>query len=252
MGVLAMRILQSFIVFGHPTPMRLSRRKPSRSRYESRSPPPMRLMIWIWSRLVEPRSLSTAETAISAKCSLSAESTFEESVVLAMLMRSSRKAAASAEWSTAEALSALSAASRASLNPATTVCGCIFFSMSSAPCLRSSPARTQTEVVPSPTSSSCTFEMSMSTLAAGLSISTLLRMVAPSLVTETMLPRPTDCRILSMPFGPKLVLTRSDTARAPMMEDMRACSPLLSCASASKMLTGAIFGPIIFTAVKGV
>ena len=48
-----------------------------------------------------------------------------------------------------------------------TVCGCIFFSMSSCAWRKNSPASTQTEVVPSPTSSSCTFEMSISTFAAG-------------------------------------------------------------------------------------
>ena len=63
------------------------------------------------------------------------------------------------------------------------VCGWIFFSISSCACRRNSPASTHTEVVPSPTSSSCTFEMSISTFAAGLSMRTDLRIVAPSLVT---------------------------------------------------------------------
>ena len=35
----------------------------------------------------------------------------------------------------------------------------------------------------------------------------------------------TDWRILSIPFGPRVVLTRSATAIAPTKEDMRACSP---------------------------
>lgn len=46
-----------------------------------------------------------------------------------------------------------------------------------------------------------------------------LRMVAPSLVTDTLPPRSDDCRILSMPLGPSDVFTRSATASAPMMED---------------------------------
>ena len=41
-------------------------------------------------------------------------------------------------------------------------------------------------------------------MAAGLSISTDLRMVAPSLVTEMAPPREADCRILSIPLGPSL------------------------------------------------
>jgi len=35
----------------------------------------------------------------------------------------------------------------------------------------------------------------------------------------------TDCRILSMPLGPSVVLTRSAMAMAPMKEAMRAFSP---------------------------
>jgi hypothetical protein len=35
----------------------------------------------------------------------------------------------------------------------------------------------------------------------------------------------TDCRILSMPLGPKVVFTRSAIAIAPTKEDMRALSP---------------------------
>jgi hypothetical protein len=37
----------------------------------------------------------------------------------------------------------------------------------------------------------------------------------------------TDCKILSIPFGPKVVFTRSATAIAPTNEDMRACSPYI-------------------------
>ena len=48
-----------------------------------------------------------------------------------------------------------------------------------------------------------------------------LRMVAPSLVTETFPARSEDCRILSMPLGPSEVFTRSATASAPQMEDCR-------------------------------
>jgi hypothetical protein len=48
---------------------------------------------------------------------------------------------------------------------------------------RSSAAKTQTEVVPSPTSSSCTLERFTKTLAAALSKAIDLRIVAPSFVT---------------------------------------------------------------------
>ena len=43
--------LQSVIRLGQPTPIVLLRRKPSLSRYESRSVPPSFLMIWMRSRL---------------------------------------------------------------------------------------------------------------------------------------------------------------------------------------------------------
>jgi hypothetical protein len=46
-----------------------------------------------------------------------------------------------------------------------------------------------------------------------------LRMVAPSLVTETLPARSDDCRILSIPLGPRDVLTRSATASAPQIDD---------------------------------
>ena len=57
-----------------------------------------------------------------------------------------------------------------------------------------------------------------------------LRMVAPSLVTVTWLPWPIDMRILSMPLGPRVDLTRSEMAMAPTNDARRACSPFSSVA----------------------
>jgi len=68
-----------------------------------------------------------------------------------------------------------------------------------------SPAITTTEVVPSPTISSCFLAVSTSILAAGWLISISLIMVAPSLVTVTS---PNELvNILSIPLGPNVVLT---------------------------------------------
>lgn len=65
-------------------------------------------------------------------------------------------------------------------------------------CLNSSPASTATVVVPSPTASSCDFEMSIRIFAAGLLTWIDLRMVAPSLVIVILeLCSPTECNILS-------------------------------------------------------
>ena len=58
--------------------------------------------------------------------------------------------------------------------------------------------------------------------------------LSPSLVMVIAppVPSPTDVRILSIPFGPKVDLTRSATAMAPTKLAMRAFSPLSTCASA--------------------
>merc|ERR1719167_740390 len=97
--------------------------------------------------------------------------------------------------------------------------------------LMSSLARTVTEVVPSPTSLSWTLDISTRTLAAGLSTPTDLRIVAPSFVTSTdPLGLPMPQRILSMPLGPRVLLTRSPMAIAPTKEDKRATSAFSSSA----------------------
>ncbi len=64
--------------------------------------------------------------------------------------------------------------------------------------------------------------MSIRIFAAGLSTCIDLRMVAPSLVTLICLflgPEETGTRILSIPLGPRVVLTRSATAIAPTNDD---------------------------------
>ena len=71
-------------------------------------------------------------------------------------------------------------------------------------------------VVPSPTSSSWVFATSTSIFAAGCSISISFKIVTPSLVT-TISPSPST-NILSIPFGPKVVLTVSaNTLPAKML-----------------------------------
>ena len=66
-----------------------------------------------------------------------------------------------------------------------------------------------------------------------------LKMVAPSFVTWTcpsFLPMPH--KILSMPRGPRVVLTRSPTAMAPTKEERRAISAFSSSASCFITRTG--------------
>ncbi|SGY54951.1 BQ5605_C006g03937 [Microbotryum silenes-dioicae] len=58
--------------------------------------------------------------------------------------------------------------------------------------------------------------------AAGLSNAIDLRIVAPSLVT-VISPVEVECKILFMPLGPRVDLTRSPRARAPTKDERRAC-----------------------------
>lgn len=63
-------------------------------------------------------------------------------------------------------------------------------------------------------------------------------MVAPSLVTviySFLGPGPVGLKILSMPFGPRVVFTKSATAMAPTNEDNLAYSPFSSKASSFKI-----------------
>mmetsp|Transcript_40486 Transcript_40486/g.96219 ORF Transcript_40486/g.96219 Transcript_40486/m.96219 type:complete len:272 (-) Transcript_40486:57-872(-) len=234
MEVLAMRILAFSMRFGCPTPIFLSRMNPS-SRKDSSRVPPVRLMIWMDSRFVEPFRRSTASTARAAKWSLSCVRIFELSVVRAMLRRSRRNSCSFFLLSMLISCRRFWATEQASRNPAMMVMGwrCWFTRISA--CLSSSPQSTTTEVVPSPTSSSCTLEMSTRTFAAALSTYSDLRIVAPSFVTVTVSPRPMDCKILSIPFGPSVVFTRSATAIAPTKEAKRAVSPFSSSAPCARI-----------------
>mmetsp|Transcript_23904 Transcript_23904/g.66240 ORF Transcript_23904/g.66240 Transcript_23904/m.66240 type:complete len:233 (+) Transcript_23904:995-1693(+) len=201
--------------------MDFSRRNPS-SRYELRRDPPGSLMIWMWSRLPLPSSRLTALTHRFAKYSFSLLTSLLESVVMAIFSISS-----SVMLSVEHDSRVSRATFVANLHPAQIVWG--WMRACSSICsasLRSSPQKTATLVVPSPTSWSCTFATSTKTLAAALSSGILLRMVAPSLVTEMDWSLGSiDCKILSMPFGPSVVLTRSEMAMAPINEDKRALEP---------------------------
>jgi len=47
-----------------------------------------------------------------------------------------------------------------------------------------------------------------------------------------------DCSILSMPFGPRVLLTKSPTAIAPTKAERRAFSPFSSVTSSAKICVG--------------
>mmetsp|Transcript_48357 Transcript_48357/g.97296 ORF Transcript_48357/g.97296 Transcript_48357/m.97296 type:complete len:231 (+) Transcript_48357:1104-1796(+) len=230
MAVFASMILAFSMRLGCPTPIFLSRMNPS-ARYESLSDPPAFLMIWMWSKLPLPFNRSTASTARLAKYAFSWCTSLDERVVSAIFCRSSLNAASSAELSTAMPSSVARAISAAARKPSMMVMGWMRCWMRSSAARSSSPHSTATEVVPSPTSSSWMREISTRTLAAALSTWMERRIVAPSLV---MVISPeaevTEERILSMPLGPKVDFTKSATAMAPTKLDMRAFSPLSTCA----------------------
>mmetsp|Transcript_79445 Transcript_79445/g.177656 ORF Transcript_79445/g.177656 Transcript_79445/m.177656 type:complete len:321 (+) Transcript_79445:584-1546(+) len=102
-----------------------------------------------------------------------------------------------------------SESSSAFMYPETMSVGCIFFSRSGSATPSISPARMITEVVPSPTSSSCARLSSIMFLAAGCETSTSLRMALPSLVMT--MPPIGSSSILSMARGPSVVRTMPAT-----------------------------------------
>ena len=104
------------------------------------------------------------------------------------------------------------ASSSAILKPLTIKVGCISCSNRLSAFFNNSPAITTLVVVPSPTSSFCVFATSTIILAAGCSISISSKIVTPSFVMTISPIESTS--ILSIPFGPRVVLTASATALA--------------------------------------
>ena len=132
--------------------------------------------------------------------------------------------------------------SAASLNPSVIRVGCMFFSSRFSASFRSSPAKMTAVVVPSPHCSSWVFATSMIIFAAGLTTSISLRMVTPSFVMITSPMESTS--ILSIPFGPSVVLTASAIAFAAAMFLLWALFPL--SLSVPSLRTNIGVPPIIF------
>ena len=105
--------------------------------------------------------------------------------------------------------------SRARKYAFTITVGWISLSMKPSTAASTSPARMITEVVPSPTSSSCALASSIMDFAAGCCTSISLRIAFPSLVRT--IPPIGSRSILSMLLGPRVVLTMSATALAAWM-----------------------------------
>ncbi len=114
--------------------------------------------------------------------------------------------------------------------------GCMFFASSFSASLTSSPAITTTLVVPSPTSSSWALAISTINLAIGCWTSISSSIVAPSFVT-VMSPR-VSISILSIPLGPREVLTASAIALATMMFMCIASLPVVLVVPSFSIKTG--------------
>mmetsp|Transcript_46536 Transcript_46536/g.149379 ORF Transcript_46536/g.149379 Transcript_46536/m.149379 type:complete len:200 (-) Transcript_46536:305-904(-) len=103
---------------------------------------------------------------------------------------------------------------------------------------RSSEAVMTTDVVPSPTSWSCSSASSTRIFAAGCSTSSCLRMVAPSLVMVTSPMSSTS--ILSRPTGPRDVLTMLAIARTAVTFWARTSAPEVRVPGMSRRLADMI------------
>eukprot|EP01139_Manchomonas_bermudensis_P000637 Amastigsp_a699_1024.p4 type:complete len:201 gc:universal Amastigsp_a699_1024:1098-1700(+) len=128
------------------------------------------------------------------------------------------------------------ASSSARWNARTRVVGCISRSRNGSAAARTSPARMTTEVVPSPTSSSCVRESSIMDLAAGCLTSISRRMALPSFVM-TMPPMGSRI-ILSIARGPRQVRTRSATAFAAATLESCALRPFSRSCLVLNTITG--------------
>mmetsp|Transcript_46781 Transcript_46781/g.106181 ORF Transcript_46781/g.106181 Transcript_46781/m.106181 type:complete len:261 (-) Transcript_46781:51-833(-) len=168
-------------------------------------------------------TFSTASTAMAASSAELCDTTLEFKEVCALWMSCSRLVSSTGSATEVRISSAFSAASR---KASVMVCGWMPFERRRSAACSSAPAMTTTEVVPSPASTSCAFESSTIIFAVGWVSFICCRMVAPSLEMRTS---PLGSWIiLSMPFGPKDVLTVSATALAARMFVMRTSMPFSS------------------------
>mmetsp|Transcript_5567 Transcript_5567/g.14422 ORF Transcript_5567/g.14422 Transcript_5567/m.14422 type:complete len:259 (+) Transcript_5567:1000-1776(+) len=187
------------------------------TRKDSRRVPPTTFLTPIILRLrVSWSSVDTASTTMRAKKSFSPAMSFEFREVIAHLWRTSSFSVEPISSMVVLMSRMVSVAMRHALRKAvTTLCGWTPSSMKGFASLRSSPARTTTVVVPSPTSESWEREMSTSSLAAGCTMSRSFIRVAPSLEI-VVFPR-SSWMSLSMPRGPRVVRTASTTAMQALM-----------------------------------
>ncbi|OPX58776.1 MAG: hypothetical protein A4E30_01431 [Methanomassiliicoccales archaeon PtaB.Bin215] len=180
--------------------------------------PPCFLVTWMLSMstchlpLTFSATLLTESTDTWAMSSLEPEMDLLIMAVLAIFRRVSRSFGSTLTATESSTSMALLAAMR---YPAVMMVGWTLASIRSMDFFNSSPVRTTAVVVPSPHSSSWVLATSTSILAAGCSTSISFNMVTPSLVMTTSPMESTS--ILSIPRGPRVLLTASAMALAAMM-----------------------------------
>ncbi len=174
------------------------------------------ILILSMSNVFFPFSISTTDlTAFTHKI---ASFSFDASAplpVIAVIATFVRSSSSSGATKIAISFRISRAFTAASLNPDAMTVGCTSCSKRFSAFRSSSPVNITAVVVPSPTSSSWVRATSTIIFAAGCSISISLRIVTPSFVMTTSPSVSTN--ILSMPFGPRVVLTAEATALAAVI-----------------------------------
>ena len=159
---------------------------------------------------------NTASNAIGAKTSALLCTTLDARQVLTASKTDSRSNKSTGRAMPIKISSAFAADC---LNASAIIVGWIPFDNNSEHACNNAPAMTQIPVVPSPASISCDFDNCTNICAVGWNTCNCDKMVAPSLVINTS-PSPFWI-ILSIPRGPRDVLTVSATALAAIIFDMR-------------------------------
>mmetsp|Transcript_7409 Transcript_7409/g.12507 ORF Transcript_7409/g.12507 Transcript_7409/m.12507 type:complete len:261 (+) Transcript_7409:1027-1809(+) len=186
---------------------------PLSTRQSSMSPPGIfstlayRLMS---TSFLPPSSIATVFTASSARSTMTLEKRAMNLVPVQLSMSFTMRSRSLRSSGTAASLSVLTQSSSAFRYPLQITVGWICRLSRGSACARNSPASTMTDVVPSPTSSSCARESSIMDLAAGWATSTSRRIELPSFVIT--MPPMGSRSILSIERGPSVVRMISATA----------------------------------------
>src|SRR3989344_8291601 len=190
---------------------------------EDSIPPPITFSTLILSNATSSLSLTwiTAFTANSAKCSFADSAPLPVIAVIAIFFKMSISFSVTFSANSFKICLLFSAAN---LYPFAMTVGWTLSSNKCSACFNNSTANTTAVVVPSPTSFSWVFATSTIIFAVGCSIDISSKIVTPSFVTTISPIESTN--ILSMPFGPRVVLTVSATALAAAMLFLCASLPV--------------------------